>query len=118
MALLLKQVQVYDSFKGYNDKAEELAANATRTEKATFKHCMNRNGGARTTIQLCLERSIHAEYTVVNDVNTPCEKLTSAFKVKLKLNILKIREDLGSFKLQDSRDVNKYPLWIAWKVED
>jgi acylphosphatase len=36
MALLLKQMQVYGIIKGYDDKPEELVANATATEKAAF----------------------------------------------------------------------------------
>jgi len=47
MALLLEQKQVYGIIKGYDDKLEEPAANATTTEKAAFKYWMNRHGVAR-----------------------------------------------------------------------
>jgi acylphosphatase len=68
MALLLEQKQVYGIIKGYDDKLEEAAANATATEKAAFKDCMNRHGVARSTILLGIQPRIPTEYTVVNDV--------------------------------------------------
>jgi len=107
MALLLEQKQVYGIIKGYDDKPEEPAANATATEKAAFKDWMNRHGVARSTILLGMEPRIQAEYTVVDDSKTLWEKLASAYKSKLKLNIFKIREDLWSIKLQDCGDVDK-----------
>jgi hypothetical protein len=101
MALLLEQKQVYGIIKGYDDKPEEPAANATATEKAAFKDWMHRNGVARSTILLGMEPRIQAEYMVVDDAKTLWEKLASAYKSKLKLNIFEIREDLWSIKLQD-----------------
>jgi len=47
IALLLEPKQVYGIMKGYDDKPEEPAANATATEKAAFKDWMNRHGVAR-----------------------------------------------------------------------
>jgi hypothetical protein len=61
---------------------------------------------------------IQAEFTVVDDVKTLWEKLASAYKSKLKLNILEIWEYLWSIKLQDSRHVDNYTLRIDWKVHD
>jgi len=118
MALLLKQKQVYGIIKGYDDKLEEPAANVTATEKAAFKDWMNRHGVARSTILLSMEPRIQAEYTVVNDVKTLWEKLASAYKSKLKLNIFEIREDIWSIKLQDCGDVDNYALRIDRKVKD
>jgi hypothetical protein len=43
---------VYATIKGYDDKPQKPAANATATEKATFKDWMNRQGVARSTILL------------------------------------------------------------------
>jgi len=108
MALLLEQKQVYGIIKGYDDKSEEPAANATATEKAAFKDWMNHHGVARSTILFGMEPRIQAEYTVVEDVKTLREKLASAYKSKLKLNIFEIREDLWSIKLQDCADVDNY----------
>jgi len=99
MALLLEQKEVYGIIKGYDDKPEELAANATSTEKAAIKDWMNRHGVARFTILLGMEPRIQAEYTVVEDAKTLWEKLASAYKSKLKLNIFEIREDLCSITL-------------------
>jgi hypothetical protein len=67
---------------------------------------MNRQGVAKSTILLDMERKIQAEYTVVKDVKTLWKKLALAYKFKLKLNIYQIREDLWSIKLQDCRDVD------------
>jgi len=118
MALLLEQKQVYCIIKGYDDKPEEPAANATATEKAAFKDWMNRHGVARSTILHGMEPRIQAEYTVVDDAKTLWEKLASAYKSKLKLNIFKIREDLWSIKLQDCGDVDNYASRIDRKVKD
>ena len=107
MALHLEQKQVYGIIKGYDNKPEEPAANMTATEKAAFKDWMNRHGVARSTILLGMEPRIQAEYTVVDDAKTLWEKLASAYKSKLKLNIFEIREDLWSIKLQDCGDVDK-----------
>jgi len=118
MALLLEQKQVYGIIKGYDDKPEEPAANATATEKAAFKDWMNRHGVARSTILLGVEPSIQAEYTVVDDAKTLWEKLASAYKSMLMRNIFEIREDIWSIKLQDCRDVNNYVSRIDRKVKD
>jgi hypothetical protein len=47
MALHLEQNQVYGIIKGYDNKPDEQAANATTTEKAAFQDRMNRHGVAR-----------------------------------------------------------------------
>jgi hypothetical protein len=78
MALLLEQEQVYCIIKGYNDKPEQPAANATATEKAAFQDWMNSHGVARSTILMGMEPRIQAEYTVVEDAKTLWEKLASA----------------------------------------
>ena len=108
MALHLEQKHVYGIIKGYNDKPEEPAANAIATEKAAFKHWMNRHGVARLTILLGMEPRIQAEYTVVDNAKTLSEKLASAYQSKLKFNIFEIRDDLWSIKLQDYGDVDNY----------
>jgi len=118
MALLLEQKQVYCIIKGYDDKPEEPAANATATEKATFKDWMNRHGVARSTILLGMEPRRQAEYTVVDDAKTLREKLASASKSKLKLNIFEIREDHWSIMLQDCGDVDNYASQTNRKVKD
>jgi len=118
MALLLEQKQVYAIIKGYYDKQEEPAPNATATEKAAFKDWMNRYGVTRSTILLGMEPRIQSEYTVVEDAKMLWKKLTSAYKSTLKLNIFKIREDLWGIKLQDCRDVDNYALQINWIVKN
>jgi hypothetical protein len=117
-AHLLKHKQVYGIIKGYDDKPEEPAANATATEKAAFKDWISRHGVARSSILPVMELRINVEYTVVDDSKTLWKKLTSAYKSKLKLNIFDIREDLWSIKLHDSRDVDNYASRIDRKVKD
>jgi len=99
MALLLEQKQVYGIIKGYNDKPEERAANATTTDKAAFNNWMNCHGVAKSTILLGIELRIQGEYTIVDNAKMLWEKLPSAYKSKLKLNIFEIREDLWGLKL-------------------
>jgi hypothetical protein len=70
MALLLEQKQVYSIIKGYDDKPEEPAENATATGKAALQDWMNRDGVARSTILLGMEPRIQVEYTVVHDAKT------------------------------------------------
>jgi len=118
MALLLEQKQVYGIIKGYDDKPEEPAANAIATEKAAFKDWIKRHGVARSIILLGMELRIQAEYTVVDDAKTLWEKLASAYKSKLKLNIFGIREDLWSITLQDCGDVDYNALRIDRKAKD
>jgi hypothetical protein len=118
MALLLDQKQAYAIIKGYDDKTEEAAANVTATDKAAFNECMNCHGVARSTILLGIVLGILAEYTVVDDAKMLVEKLASAYKSKLKLNILEIREDVWSIKLSDYRDVGNYALPINRKIKD
>jgi hypothetical protein len=65
-----------------------------------------------------MEPRIQAEYPVVDDPNTLWEKLASAYKSKLKLNIIEIREDLWSMKLQDCGDVDNYTSRIDRKAKD
>ena len=118
MALVLEPKQLYGIIKAYDDKPEEPAANGTATEKAPFKDWMNRHGVARSTVLLGMEPRIQAKYTVVDDAKTHWEKLASAYKSKLKLNIFEIREDLWSIKLQDCGDVDNYPSRIDRKVQN
>ena len=118
MALLFEQKQVYSIIKGYDDKPEEAAANATTTEKAAFKDWMNHHGVARSTILLSMEPRIQADYMVLNNAKTLWEKLASAYKSKLKLNMVEIRDDLWSIKLQDCGNVDNYALRIDRRVKD
>jgi len=89
MALLFEQKQVYGIIKGYDERPEEPAANATATEKVAFKHWMNRHGVARSTILLGMEPRIQTEFTVVDGVKTLGEKLAPAYKSKLKAQHLR-----------------------------
>jgi len=118
MALLLEQKQVYGIITEYDDKPEELASNATATEKAAFKDWMNSHAVARWTILLGMEPRIQAEYTVVDNAKMLWEKIAAAYKSKQKLNIFEIREDLWSIKLQDCGDVDNYTSRIDRKVKN
>jgi hypothetical protein len=73
MALLLKQKQVYHIIKGYDDKPEKPAANATAAEHGPFNDWMNWHGDARPTSLLGMEPKIQVEYTVLNDGKTDWE---------------------------------------------
>jgi len=78
----------------------------------------NKQTKARSTILLGMETTIQVEYTVVDDAKTLWEKLASAYKSKLKLNIFEIREDIWGIKLQDCGDVDNYASRIDRKVKD
>jgi hypothetical protein len=109
---------VYGIIKEYDDKPEQPAGNAIATEKATVKDWINRHGVARLTILLGMEPRIQVEYMVVDDAKTRWEKLASAYKSMLKLNIFEIREDLGRIKLQDCGDVDNSESRIDWRGND
>jgi hypothetical protein len=116
-ALLLEQKKVY-CIKGYHDKPEDPAANMTARKKAAFIDWINRHGVARSTILLGMEPKIQAEHALVDDAKTHWEKRSSAYKLKLKLNIFEIRENRCSIELQDSGDVDNYASRIAQKDMD
>jgi len=98
---------------------EEPAANATATEKAAFKDWMNRHGVTRSTILLLgMAPMIQAEYRVVDNAKTVWDKMASAYKSKLKLNIFEIRDDHSSIKLQECGDVDNNASGIDRKVMD
>jgi hypothetical protein len=118
MALLLEQKQVYGNIEGYDHKPEQPAANANAAEKAAFEDWMNLHGVARSTLLLSMELRIQAEYIIVDDAKTLWEKLASAYKSKLKLNMFEIREDRWSIKLQDCGDVDNYASRIDRKVTE
>ena len=65
-----------------------------------------------------MELRIQVEYMVVKDEKTLWEKLASAYKLTLKLNIFEIREDLWSIKLQNCGGVDNYASRIDQKVKD
>jgi hypothetical protein len=109
---------VYGINKGYNDKAEQPAANATAIETAAFNDWIHCHGAFRLSIPLSMEPKIQVEYTVVDNAKTLWEKLASAYKSKLKLYIFEIWEDLWSIKLQDCADVDNYTSRIDRKVND
>jgi hypothetical protein len=79
---------------------------------------MNCHGVARSTILVGMQPRIQAEYMVIEDAKTLWEKLASAYKSKLKLNIFEIMEDRWSIKLQDCRDVDNYAFGIDRKIKD
>jgi len=68
----------------------------TATEKAAFTDWMNRHGVARSTILLSMEPRMQSKYTVVDEAKTLWEMPASAYKSKLKLNIIEISEGLWS----------------------
>jgi len=113
MALLLEHKQVYSAIEGCDNKLAEPAVNLTTIVKAAFKDGMKCDGVARSTILLGMEPRIQLEYMVVENAKTRWEKLTSASKSKLKLNIFDIREDLWSLKLQDCRSIAKSRITIS-----
>jgi len=78
MALLLAQKHVYGIIKGFNDKLEKPAANATAIENAALKDRMNHHGVGRSTILLGIEPRIQVKYRVVDDAKRLWEKLASA----------------------------------------
>jgi len=79
MALVLEPKHVYGIIKGYDDKPDEPAANATATQKAAFQVWMNRNGVAKSTILLGMEPGIQVEYPVIADAKTLLEQLATAY---------------------------------------
>jgi hypothetical protein len=64
-----------------------------------------------------MEPRIQASYMVVDDAKTLWEKIASASKSKLKLNVIQIREDHRCIKLLDCGDVDNYASRIDRKVK-
>jgi len=63
---------------------------------------MNCHGVARSTILLGMELRIQAEYSVVDHAKTLWQKLASALKSKLKLNIFEIGKTFGASSYRNS----------------
>jgi len=104
--LLLEQMSVEDFIKGYLYTQQHPAANATAMESATVQDWIDGSGVARLTIPLYMEPSIKLEYTFDDDEKTLWKYLTSAYKAKLKLNIIEIWNDHWSITLLQCRCVN------------
>jgi len=115
MAQLLKQKQVYDIIKCYDDKLDKPAANGTTTEKATLKHWMQHHGVGRSIILLGMEPTLQAEYTVVDYVTIHSVKLSSAYNSKLNLNIFESSDHSWEIMPQDCGNVDNYILQMDWK---
>jgi len=123
MALLLEQKQVYGIVTGEDVRPEDLAEpDATAAEKlahrAAFKDWVKQQGTARSTILLGMEPGLQASYREITDARTLWEKLVTAYKAKLKLNVFQIQEELLGIRLEDCDDVGSYALWIDQKVKD
>ena len=101
MALLLEQRVVWGIIEGYDTKPPTPATDATVTEFKEYKEWMNRHGIARSTILLGMEPHLQNEYMGVKDAKELREKLATAYRTKLQLNILDTREDLFNLKLDD-----------------
>lgn len=118
IALLLMLKQVYGINKRYDDKPEELAANATAKGKAPFKHWVNCYGDARSSILLSMEGRIKAADMVFDNAKMLWDKLPLAYLSTLKFNIIDIREDSWSIKLKGFGDFYNFTAQIDRKVND
>ena len=123
MALLLEQKQVYGIVTGEDERPEDPAEqDATAAEKlahrAAVKDWVKQHGTARSTILLGIEPRLQASYMEITDARTLWEKLATAYKAKLKFNVVQIREELLGIRLKDCDDVETYALRIDQKVKD
>jgi len=123
MALLLEQKQVYGIVTGEDERPEDPAEqDATAAEKlahrAAVKDWVKQHGTARSTILLGMEPRLQASYMEITDARTLWEKLATAYKAKLKFNVVQIREELLGIRLKDCDDVETYALRIDQKVKD
>ena len=87
--------------EGYDTKPPTPATDVTVTKFKEYKEWMNRHGIARSTILLGMEPHLQNEYMGVKDAKELREKLATAYRTKLQLNILDTREDLFNLKLDD-----------------
>jgi len=123
MALLVEQKQVYGIVTGEDERPEDPAEqDATAAEKlahrAAVKDWVKQHGTARSTILLGMEPRLQASYMEITDARTLWEKLTTAYKAKLKFNVFQIREELLGLRLEECDDVETYALRIDQKVKD
>ena len=116
MVLLLEQKVVWGIIEGYDRKPPTPVTAATVTEIKEYKEWMNRHGIARSTILLEMEPRLQNEYMVVKDAKELWEKLATAYRTKLQLNIFDIREDLLNLRLEDCEGVDSYVSKIDEKV--
>jgi hypothetical protein len=123
MAVLLEQKQVYGIVMGEDERPEDPAdQDATAADKlahrAAVKDGVKQHGTERLTILLGMEPQLQALYMEITDKQTLWEKLATAYKARLKFNVLEIREELLGIRHEDCDDVDTNALRIDRKVKD
>jgi len=122
MALLLEQKQVYGRVTGEDQRPEDPAEqDATAAQKLAHRAAVNdwvkQHGTAGLMIQLGMEPRQQASYKEITDAWTLWEKLATAYKAKLKFNVIQIREERLGIRLEDCDDADTYALRIDQKVK-
>ena len=90
---------VWGIIEGYDTRPPSPTTDATVTEFKEYKEWMNRHGIARSTILLGMEPRLQNEYMDVKGAKELWEKLATAYRTKLQLNIFDISEDLLNLRL-------------------
>jgi len=109
--ILLERKQVL----GIVDGTEE-APDATDAQE--FKAWKKQHGIAWSTVFLAMERSLQQQYGVQKDAKGLWDQLKDEYKLKLKLNVWALRDEMSAVKLRDCENVQEYASKIQGYVND
>jgi hypothetical protein len=112
--ILLEQKQVL----GIVDCTEEAPDAKNATDATEFKVWKKQHGIARSTILLAMERSLQQQYGVQKDTKALWDQLKQDYKLKVKLNVWALRDEMSAVRMSDCENVQEYASMIQSYVND
>jgi hypothetical protein len=109
VAILVEQKQVLGIVDGTKEATEDT------TE---FKAWKKQHGIARSTILLAMERSLQQQYGVQKDAKALWDQLKEDYRLKVKLNVWALPDEMSGVRLSDWENVQEYASKIQWYVND
>jgi len=100
---------------GIVDDSEEAP---DATDGTVFEAWKKHHGFARSTVLLAMERSLQHQYGIQKDAKAPWDQLKEHCKLKVKLNVLALRDEMSAVKLRDCENVQVYASKIQGYVND
>jgi len=101
--ILLEQKQVLSIVDGSEQAPEDL------TELKSWK---KQHGIARSTILIAMERSLQQQYGVQEDAKALWDQLKEDNKLKVRLNVWALRDEMSALKLRNCENVQEYASMI------
>jgi len=109
--ILLEQKQVLSIVDGTEEAPDT-------TDATEYKAWKKQHGIARSTVLLAMERSLQQQYGVQKDAKALWDQLKDDYKLKVKLNVWALRDEMSAVKLRDCENVQKYASKIQGYVNN